>query len=89
MTRRPCRPTSAKKRRRARLCTPGGCPGSRMRSIRREEAAQPQTAVPQPSQLGQWPCQIKLVPVNAPYFQGAKLLIAARLHGVCLREYAQ
>lgn len=29
------------------------------------------------SQLGQWPCQIKLVPVNAPYFAGAKLLIAA------------
>ena len=55
----------------------GGCPGSRMRSIRREEDAQPQTAAPQPSQLGQWPCQIKLVPVNAPYFQGAKLLIAA------------
>lgn len=33
-------------------------------------------AAPQ-SQLGQWPCQIKLVPVNAPYFDGAKLLIAA------------
>ena len=29
------------------------------------------------SQLGQWPCQIKLVPVNASYFDGAKLLIAA------------
>ena len=29
------------------------------------------------SQLGQWPCQIKLVPVNAPYFDKAKLLIAA------------
>ena len=29
------------------------------------------------SRLGQWPCQIKLVPVNAPYFNGAKLLIAA------------
>lgn len=55
----------------------GGCPGSRMRSIRREEAAQPQTAVPQPSQLGQWPCQIKLVPVQAPYYQGRGLLIAA------------
>lgn len=55
----------------------GGCPGSRMRSLRREGAAQPQTAAPQPSQLGQWPCQIQLVPVNAPYFQGAKLLIAA------------
>ena len=55
----------------------GGCPGSRMRSIRREEAAQPQTAVPQLSQLGQWPCQIKLVPVQAPYYQGRGLLIAA------------
>ncbi len=31
----------------------------------------------QESQLAQWPCQIKLVPVNAPYFDGAKLLIAA------------
>lgn len=29
------------------------------------------------SQLAQWPCQIKLVPTNAPYFNGAKLLIAA------------
>ncbi len=29
------------------------------------------------SQLGQWPCQIKLAPVNAPYFHGANLLIAA------------
>ena len=29
------------------------------------------------SQLKQWPVQIKLVPVNAPYFDGAKLLIAA------------
>lgn len=29
------------------------------------------------SQLGQWPCQIKLVPVHAPYFHDANLLIAA------------
>ena len=29
------------------------------------------------SQLAQWPCQIKLVPVNAPFFDQAKLLIAA------------
>lgn len=41
------------------------------------------------SQLGQWPCQIKLVPINAPWFDGARLLIAAdcsayayaRMHG--------
>lgn len=31
----------------------------------------------QPSMLAQWPCQIKLVPINAPYFEGANLLIAA------------
>ena len=35
------------------------------------------SAVQTASQLGQWPCQIKLVSVNAPYFAGAKLLIAA------------
>ena len=29
------------------------------------------------SRLSQWPVQIKLVPVNAPYFDGADLLIAA------------
>ena len=40
------------------------------------ESSVPTTARPV-SQLGQWPCQIKLAPVNAPYFNGAKLLIAA------------
>ena len=30
-----------------------------------------------PTCLNQWPVQIKLVPVNAPYFEGANLLIAA------------
>ena len=29
------------------------------------------------SRLSQWPVQINLVPVNAPYFDGANLLIAA------------
>ncbi len=55
---------------------PCGCPGTNARSIRREP--QPQgRAVPVSSQLAQWPCQIKLVPVSAPYFDGANLLIAA------------
>lgn len=39
-------------------------------------ASQPGLA-PQPSQLCQWPVQIKLAPVRAPYFSGARLLIVA------------
>ncbi len=54
-----------------------GCPGSRMNTFKRGSNPAPSTAVPGESQLVQWPVQIKLVPVNAPYFDGAKLLIAA------------
>lgn len=59
---------------------PCGCPGANARAIIREQPVQ--TAVPmqstQPvSQLNQWPVQIKLVPVNAPYFEGANVLVAA------------
>ena len=56
----------------------GGCPGSRMRTMKeRTEQEAPMQAGARPSRLGQWPCQIKLVSPNAPYFDGAKLLIAA------------
>ena len=55
----------------------GGCPGSRMQRIQRSQESARSNPVSAESQLGQWPCQIKLVPVNAPYFDGAKLLIAA------------
>ncbi len=56
----------------------GGCPGSRARAIARNEAVPAASNAPRPaSQLRQWPVQIKLAPVNAPYFDGAKLLIAA------------
>ncbi len=57
--------------------TSGGCPGRQLRQFHHEEAAPVAAAAPVPSQLGQWPCQIKLVPVNAPYFDQARLLIAA------------
>ena len=52
------------------------CPGSMAKALHPAEAGEsaPTTA---PSQLRQWPVQIKLVPVNAPYFDGARLLIAA------------
>ena len=68
---------------------PCGCPGSQSRAIVHTEAAEGETVGAgtaqgnqsfvgdRPSRLSQWPVQIKLVPVNAPYFKGAKLLIAA------------
>lgn len=55
-----------------------GCPGSRSREINRaDKAQQSSTAAIPSSQLRQWPVQIKLVPVNATYFEDSSLLIAA------------
>ena len=60
-----------------------GCPGTNAKILTTttvsSETDSKATAVPAPSvsKLSQWPVQIKLVPVNAPYFNGAKLLIAA------------
>ncbi len=55
---------------------PCGCPGSAVKGIKRKKTAPAAVAV-QESQLQQWPVQIRLVPVNAPYFHQAKLLVAA------------
>lgn len=62
--------------------TPCACPGSQSKLLevqekmaaKREEETTP---VAVPSRLRQWPVQIKLAPIKAPYFDGAKLLIAA------------
>ena len=54
-----------------------GCPGSQAKALHRAPVAQPTAAAPVVSELRQWPVQIKLVPVNAPYFDGAHLLVAA------------
>ncbi len=74
------------KRRAANDPHTGGCPGSNVRVMKplvaevpmaNKDVATPCEAARIPSQLGNWPVQIKLAPVNAPYFDRAKLLIAA------------
>ena len=59
----------------------GGCPGSKMMQFKatQEESTleQSQAYMKPVSRLGQWPCQIKLLPTEAPFYNGAKLLIAA------------
>ena len=55
-----------------------GCPGHAVKTFQRRAQAEASVFRGEAeSQLAQWPCQIKLAPVKAPYFQGAKLLIAA------------
>lgn len=56
---------------------PCGCPGTQAKAIHRESCAAPAAQTSVVSQLSQWPVQIKLAPVNAPYLNGAKLLVAA------------
>lgn len=59
---------------------PSGCPGSIAREIKRESIVSQNlnsNNAPLISQLRQWPVQIKLAPINAPYFENSNLLIAA------------
>lgn len=82
----------AAKQKKAAAVLPCGCPGTQSKAIKRDAAEAP--SAPVPSQLLQWPVQIKLVPVNAPYFDNANLLIAAdctayaygNFHGEFMRD---
>ena len=56
---------------------PCGCPGTQSKTINRQASTENARTANVTSRLLQWPCQIKLVPVNAPYFENANLLIAA------------
>lgn len=65
------------KRASSHSCPSGhSCPSTVAKVLKREGTS-PQKSYNGGSQLMQWPCQIKLVPVRAPYFDGANLLIAA------------
>lgn len=68
-----------KKRREAATAMQAGssCPGTRMRMMNPQNGAFAAAPAQMPSQLRNWPVQMKLAPVTAPYFDGAKLLIAA------------
>ena len=54
-----------------------GCPGAAMRQLRHRASTAPSASAAPESQLTNWPVQIKLVPTQAPYFDGASLLVAA------------
>ena len=57
---------------------PCGCPGTQTKKINRTTPISSKTyQVNTTSQLNQWPVQIKLVPMNASFFNNANLLIAA------------
>jgi ferredoxin len=55
---------------------PSACPGSAQRVLARHDRIVANTDIA-PSELSQWPVQIRLVNIHAPYLEGARLLIAA------------
>lgn len=67
----------AAKQRKVSVALPCGCPGTKSKAIVREQSEEHVSNTNVISQLAQWPVQIKLIPVHAPYFENANLLIAA------------
>ena len=64
---------------------PCGCPGSMARTIKISESISTSCAEPLMAQLRNWPVQISLLPLKAPYYKRANLLVAA---DCCAYAYA-
>jgi ferredoxin len=54
-----------------------GCPGSKMMDFRKRPHQKRRSNINIDSELTQWPVQLYLVPTQAPYFDGADILVAA------------
>lgn len=61
----------------AKAASHSGCPGTRMKTLSHASEGNAAPAERMTSALAQWPCQIKLAPINAPFYENARLLIAA------------
>lgn len=73
--------------------TGGGCPGSRVMKIERKEehsardVSTDDVEIRIKPQLRQWPVQLNLVPINAPYFKNADLLVTADCVPIAYPDY--
>jgi Pyruvate/2-oxoacid:ferredoxin oxidoreductase delta subunit len=69
---------------------PCGCPGTTARALEPAAQAKPccahQAGAARPSQLGQWPIQLALVPPNAPFLRGRELALVADCVGFAFPE---
>ena len=64
-----------------------GCPGAQAMDFRKDAPAAGEEAGPVASQLRQWPIQLHLISPNAPYFQGADVLLTADCVAYALGGY--
>jgi Pyruvate/2-oxoacid:ferredoxin oxidoreductase delta subunit len=81
--------TSAHNQHKSEGDLPCGCPGTAVRTLKREPSCSCSDQVMEESQsaLAQWPVQLKLVPPTAPYLKGADLLLTADCVPFALADY--
>lgn len=65
----------------------GGCPGARMQFFQQQTEEKQEEQGKRSSQLRQWPVQLHLVSPQAPYFQGADLLLSADCVAYALADF--